>query len=47
MRRDSAVDGDDCGFGFSREIRFPDRAFHLLDPDLRTIDDFGQIDAPD
>jgi len=40
MSRNSAVDAEGYGLRFGRQIRSSDRAFHSLDPDLRTIDDF-------
>ena len=41
MRGDGAVDAENDRFRLGREIRFTHRAFHTLDSDFRTIDNFG------
>jgi len=41
MLGDGAVDAENDGLRLGREIRFTQRAFHTLDADFRTIDDFG------
>jgi hypothetical protein len=41
MLGDGPVDAENDRLRLSREIRFMHRAFHTLDSDFRTIDDFG------
>ena len=41
MLGDGAVDAENDRFRLGREIRFTHWAFHTLDSDFRTIDNFG------